>query len=472
MKKKIFYELNEVPKRIFDFYALAFPDSAFARLRTRSMLFETITADLGELSPWITWPTLHRGVSNVYHEISDLGQDLRYVNLEFPNLYEILAKSNLKVGVFGSLQSYPLPKDLDNYAFYVPDTFAAGSECYPESLEAFQAFNLSMVKTNGRNVSSGIAVRQAKEFLRKASGLGLTLGTAGRLTHQVISERLNMDRVVRRRSSQAEIAFDLYFSQLNSTKPDVSFFFTNHVASSMHRYWPTIFPKDYESGRFDESWLRRWKYEIPYALTVADRQLNKLLNFCDRNDFELIVLSSMGQNAVENSVPVKTQALISNISRLLGFFGITKEEWEPRLAMAPQVVVKPKSDSLVGKLSALSELSVNGSNIKYRVTSTGDIRFELKLVNLNELNIDFRGKRINPVSVGLELVHLQDASGANAYHIPEGIFLRYDPKSDTLNTGNSSWRQISVLDVAPSILKDFMVGVPGYMSGETGLFIR
>ena len=86
---------------------------------------------MGELSPWVTWPTMHRGVPNVEHEITDLGQNLTNVNKEFPSVQNILAGQGIKVGVFGSLQSYPLPKNLDNFSFYVPDTFAAGEECFP-----------------------------------------------------------------------------------------------------------------------------------------------------------------------------------------------------------------------------------------------------------------------------------------------------------------------------------------------------
>ena len=63
----VVYELNEVPRKLFDFYADAFPSSAFAQLRQRSNLFESLTVDVGHLSPWITWPTMHRGVSNVDH---------------------------------------------------------------------------------------------------------------------------------------------------------------------------------------------------------------------------------------------------------------------------------------------------------------------------------------------------------------------------------------------------------------------
>jgi hypothetical protein len=160
----VVYELNEVPQKLFDFYARAFPKSAFGTLRCKSNLFQTITADVGQLSPWITWPTMHRGVSNVEHEISELGQTLTDVNEEYPNVYTILAKNDVNVGVFGSLQSYPLPQNLDNFCFYVPDTFAAGDECFPEALSDFQAFNLSMVRANGRNVNNGIAVRMPHGF--------------------------------------------------------------------------------------------------------------------------------------------------------------------------------------------------------------------------------------------------------------------------------------------------------------------
>ena len=122
----IVYELNEVPKKLFEFYAAAFPNSAFSKLLKEARCFETETADVGSLSPWVTWPTMHRGVQNTDHEISDLGQDLSPVNKEFPEVYELLASQGVKVGVFGPLHSYPLPNDLANYAYYVPDTFAAG----------------------------------------------------------------------------------------------------------------------------------------------------------------------------------------------------------------------------------------------------------------------------------------------------------------------------------------------------------
>lgn len=462
----IVYELNEVPKKLFDFYAVSHPKSAFATLRNRSQLFQTYTADIGNLSPWITWPTMHRGVSNVDHEISDLGQDLTYVNREFPNVYNILAKNGVRVGVFGSLQSYPLPESLDNFAFYVPDTFAAGDECFPSELSVFQAFNLSMVRANSRNVQSGIAINGALQFIKKSLSLGLTGNTFLKLSNQLLRERINSDRLVRRRTSQVEIAFDLYFEQLQRTRPDISFFFTNHVASSMHRYWPTVFPEDYEEGKFDHKWRKRWSGEIPHAIKVANFQLHKLLNYCNQTNTELVVCSSMGQGAVTDVLPVQNQVLITNLKRLLSFIGIESDEWEPRLAMAPLVIFAPKSEEVKNKLKRLDNILVNGQPIHVFITSSGDIRLSIGMVNQSSLSIFEGSKKIEPKEIGIDNINLQDASGSYAYHIPEGILLHYIPSQKINLDINRPWRSVSALDFTPSILEKFGLQIPSYMQKE------
>lgn len=466
---KIVYELNEVPKKLFDFYSELYPDSAFSMLRNRSRLFETHTADIGHLSPWITWPTMHRGVSNMDHEISDLGQDLTSVNKEFPNIFHHLVCNDVKVGVFGSLQSYPMPDKLDNFCFYVPDTFAAGSECFPEKLTEFQAFNLSMVRANGRNVQKGIAVKDATRFLLNAKKLGLSWSTSGKLTKQLVSEQFNKDRTVRRRTSQVEIAFDLFYKQLTDTRPDVSFFFTNHVASSMHRYWPTIFPEDYPEGKFDHDWRQRWQSEIPHAVTVANFQLGKLLQFCNKTDSELIVCSSMGQAAVRNVEKVYKQVLITNIRKLLNYLGISETDWEPRMSMAPSVVIKPHSASVITFLNRLQDILINGKKIEYFQTGTGEIRFVIDLINIDQLKVEDSGKSISPQSIGIENVDLQDASSAYAYHIPQGIMLHYKP-SEAVDDRVSNWESISALDFCPSLINSFGGQVPSYMKGNKSIF--
>src|SRR6516164_8196265 len=61
-QKVIFFELNEVPFRILDEFCRWRPDSNLAKLLPRCTQFETVTEDEGHLSPWVTWPSLHRGI--------------------------------------------------------------------------------------------------------------------------------------------------------------------------------------------------------------------------------------------------------------------------------------------------------------------------------------------------------------------------------------------------------------------------
>ena len=69
MVKTILFELNEVPWKVMDWFCEQNPRSAFAQVRAEGRGYETIAEDSGELHPWVTWPSLHRGVNNDRHGI-------------------------------------------------------------------------------------------------------------------------------------------------------------------------------------------------------------------------------------------------------------------------------------------------------------------------------------------------------------------------------------------------------------------
>ena len=126
IRRFILFELNEVPLRVVRHFADRKPGSAFGKVLEKGRHWTTVTPDQGHLSPWVTWPTLHRGVSSAEHRIAALGQDVSATDRKFPPVWSILAAAGRRIGMFGSLHSYPPPEDLDGYDFYVPDTFAAG----------------------------------------------------------------------------------------------------------------------------------------------------------------------------------------------------------------------------------------------------------------------------------------------------------------------------------------------------------
>ncbi len=82
MKKVILFELNEVPWRVIDDFVQTNPESTLARVLPRCAQFETHSED--RLSPWITWPTFHRGVTDGDHHITDFNQNLDDVDAAYP----------------------------------------------------------------------------------------------------------------------------------------------------------------------------------------------------------------------------------------------------------------------------------------------------------------------------------------------------------------------------------------------------
>jgi DUF4097 and DUF4098 domain-containing protein YvlB len=88
--------------------------------------------------------------------------------------------------------------------------------------------------------------------------------------------------------------------------------------------------------------------------------------------------------------------------------------------MAPRVVFTPKTDACLQKLERLNQLTINGQHINITHTSSGDVRLDIKITNQATIEILDGNQTLEPSRVGIENIHLQDASGSYAYHIPEG----------------------------------------------------
>jgi hypothetical protein len=464
----ILYELNEVPFRIVDAFRQWRPDSALARRLDAFSQFETVAEEAVPLSPWITWPTLHRGVRYETHAIKNFGQDLSEVNDRFPPIWALLTRAGVRCGVYGSFHTYPLPADRDRYAFYVPDVFSHGSETHPSSLEPFQEFNLAMSRASARNVSRSVDWRLALRMIPTLPALGLRLGTMLDLGRQLLDERRNPARRVRRRTYQTVLAFDGFMKQLRKTRPGFCTFFTNHVASSMHRYWAAAFPGDYDRFDYDEGWVERWCREIEFAMGKFDEELDRLLAFVDRNpEHVLLVASSMGQAATETK-RTPTRLYVTDVARFMSRLGLADGEWESRPAMLPDhnVVVRPeKVDRFRGQLQ---RLRVNDKDLVIDERENGFFSFVLRGLDpdLDHPYARLGDERIHWVDLGIKVEQIEDQANDNAYHVPEGILLRYDPQDDAPDRGRT---RLATTAIAPALLQHFGVAVPDYMPQHPGL---
>jgi hypothetical protein len=462
--KTIVFELNEVPWRVMDWFCDKHPKSAFAQIRDGGRHFETISEDSGHLHPWVTWSSVHRGVENDRHDIAHLGQDLADVNSAYPTVWELLRRSGRKIGVGGSLHSYPTPKDATNISFYIPDTFAAGPETIPAGLSSFQNLSLRLTKENGRNVKGGADGKTAIELLRSIPKIGLTAGTISEVASQLVRERTDKTKLNRRRAMQSALYFDAFMRQLRSSKPDFSTFFTNHVAAAMHRYWAATFPDDYDRFDLPESWLDNYAHEIDWAMSLADGFAERLIAFCRRNsEFRIIVCSSMGQSATTAKLRAGIYQ-IKNLDKLFASFGIERNEYKQVLAMAPDISAHLQTDHAVGRVRTIMPALVKALGGEWDIDDKGMLHAHVAFEDTPETplaDVMIGNRQYAITDIGFEFVADQDRVAVTAYHTPEGILMTWKPS----DTADNNWIRSSVssLDVAPAILRDHGVPLPDYM---------
>ena len=88
----------------------------------------------------------------------------------------------------------------------------------------------------------------------------------------------------------------------------------------------------------------------------------------------------------------------------------------------------------------------------------------------DDLVITIGNRAAAPKDVGLANVPIEDEVGAAAYHIPEGMLLAYDPRSDWNDSDSSD--QIPTTRIAPTLLELSGVRPPAYMERPIAAFVR
>jgi hypothetical protein len=466
----VMFELNEVPWEILDDYVAARPTSTLGRVLARSHCFTSMAADRGHLSPWTTWPTLHRGVNDEQHMIASFGEDRRRADQQFPPIWSLLRMAGASVGVCGTLHSYPAPEDLGHYAFYLPDPFASEPEAHPPELVDFQRFNLAMSRESARNVDTRIARKDALGVVRQSRRLGIRPRTYAAIGKQLLAERRRPAMSNRRRTYQSVLLFDIFARQVRRSQPQFSTFFTNHVASAMHRYWAAHRPEDYERLGLGQEWIETFRHEVIWATGQAADMVERLADYVDASPgSQLWIASSMGQRATM-AESLETQLYLTQPAHFLEAMGLPGERaWQRRPAMLPHFNLIVADKYVESFCDALRTVQVGGQPLHFKRSDNGFFSLEFGQANLHDRpDVVAIAGEVRPItSLGLETVEIEDRSGTTAYHVPEGILAIYNPVRPP--AGNGSRPEVSVLEIAPALLQTLDVEPPAYMAKPSTL---
>ena len=467
MRKIVLFEINEIPYRVLDYYVEKFPQSNLAKIFSGCTQYETETPDTGHLSPWITWSTLHRGVNNEKHGIQDFGEDMTQVDAEYPQVWKLLMDNGVNCGVFASMHSYPPPKNYQDYAFFVPDPFAGGSEAHPKKIIPFQQFNLAMSRKSGRNVDTGIDMKSAVNLGISLPGLGIKVKTMAKVGNQLLQERIHDHLKTRRRTFQSVLAFDIFMKLLKSTKPDFCTCFSNHVASAMHRYWAAAFPNDYKQNNMDKEWLEKYGGEVDFAMNQLDSFIGDFVDFANANpEYQIWFVSSMGQKATQANM-LRSETYCKNMPVFISTLGLSEGEWEQRAAMHPQYNLQVNANKMADFRNTLQHTQLAGRLISFREKENGFFSIDLGHKNLEEESLFIDGKEISFAEAGLTNEPIDDETGSTAYHVKEGVWFIFDPQKEDVNGARKY--EVPSTAVVPQILKNFGVSVPDYMKASIEL---
>ena len=435
MKPLLVLEINEIPWRILDRYA---NDAAYQNIHAflhHSHQYTSLAVDTGELSPWVTWPTLHRGMNNDAHGVLNLGQDP--ASFRGVPIWQTLRDTGMSIGICGAMQSWP-PMEPGAGGFYVPDTFAHDAACFPAYLEPLQTINLAQVKKNPRVSSSTLpSFVEIKQLMACALRAGIRVRTLLRIIAQLVGERFDKSLVARRPIFQTILFWDVFRKHFNPDKPPAyASFFTNHIAGVMHRYWRDIFPEDFAGSSALSAPSR--EPLMRFALSVLNEMLADVLVWTKQNpQLTVVFASSMGQGPVHRDEHEGIELHISSVNALLAAAGLSEQDYKPLLAMVPQVAAEiadaTKRAAAIAWLQRCRSASGNALfavkeiGISLSISSILPPRADIELgtVHFDDTNMPFP-------KMGLKGVEIEAGTG---YHIPEGSFAVYAPREG--NDGDS-----------------------------------
>ena len=257
--------------------------------------------------------------------------------------------------------------------------------------------------------------------------------------------------------------FDVFERQLERTQPQFSSFFTNHVASAMHRYWAAHRPEDYEGLGLGEDWVEMFRDEVIWATGQASAMIGRLSGFVEANPgFELWIASSMGQRATLADC-LETQLYLTTPARFMTAMGLPSGNgWQRRPAMLPQFNLVVEPEYVETFREAIKTVRIRARPLHFKRSGRGFFSLDFGQPNLHDSPdaVTVAGNVRSPESLGLEAVEITDRSGTTAYHVPEGILAIYDGSAPDPADGRP---EVSVLEVAPTLLSRFEIAPRDYM---------
>jgi hypothetical protein len=457
--KVLLVEINEITWNLIDPLIEQGKLPTFALLKREGAWAAPVSVDLPpQLDPWITWTTVYTGRPQADHNVFFLQQPPETIHAK--RIWEICHEAGLRVGVFGSLCSWPPPPV---NGFCVPDTFAPDQATHPEELSAIQVLNLTYTRSIRLPSDSDGLLFKAR-LGAKLMKLGLSPQTIARITRQLARERVKPETRWRRVALQPFVNFDFFRRLYRAHQPEFASFHTNHVAHYQHTYWKAMQPEIFPQATSPEEKLN-YGGAIEHGYRTADELLRRMIQLLDGNTV-MVVASSMGQKPFISSLKKgKRIGQLRSLDRLVDILD-ARGRVRALSTMSDQFNLYPETreigEALVSRLRA-AYIDVPERPMFSVDTVEDSITVTLRHYDeaTEESRCIFPHRTENESFRFEDLVH-GTGMVKSGCHDPQGMMLFYGPG---IRRG-AHVKDSTTLDIAPTLLTMLDLPVPSLMRGR------
>lgn len=468
-RKVLMLELNEINWNVVDRLIAQHGPSYlphFVRLRQAgAWATQTAIEQSPHLDPWVTWVTVHTGVSREVHGATVLEQGSDTITAK--RLWDFVTGAGRSVGVFGSISAYP-PRPVDG--FMVPGPFAPSDETYPPQLQPVQGLNRLYTQVHNKVGKALSPLQLVGKTIELVTSFGLRPTTLVRVAAQLARERIEPHSRWRRVCLQPRLNFDFFSHLYKRFQPDFATWHSNHAAHFMHHYWrawdDTGFP-------VPSSPEERAKYgqAVPTGYQLCDELIGRFMKLIDDRTV-LVIASSMGQQPYvsDRYRDGKVVVRFKNIDRfvdLVGKDGVA----EVVATMVPQwnlsipderrrAEVKARIEGAYRVVDGQREAAIAVLETDGMLTVT-PLGLSKKVDGIRYFFPGCPGASEHGYAID-ELFAVDAPTVKQGMHHPDGILAFYGGGvHQGVALGNCT-----NLDVAPTVLKIMGIPVPAEMSGR------
>ena len=430
----------------------------------KGLMDRGVSSDLSSDSPLISpklWTSIFTGKSAKKHGIYFFGNNSRMVKCK--RIWDIFNEQGLKVGVFGSLITWP-PHRVNG--FMIPAVFALGTETYPAEWSFFQ--EIALGERGALHKSSKMPLRSLFYYVYQLKTHGVSIRTFWHAAKYMAYEKIRRTDIEARYWKKAilhlRISTDLFGNLLSSYNPDFSTFHIHLCDGVCHRYMEYFKPEQFDG--VDPRKARKYKDIIPISYIEADRAIGQLLSLIEKNTV-VIIASDHGfqpltkwKNDCERIRPYPLR--IDAFKKMLGIENVIPARFGLEVFLYfhdPTTPLKYEIASVIESIT-LKETSDKVFDVrlfeKYIVVKVSDPILKKDLKENTLVNIPNVG--IHKFS---DLFH-RKGSGISGIHAPKGILIMTGPN---IKAGGQL-QNPCIYDLTPTMLASMGYPVAKDMEGR------